>query len=71
MSAREYVINKSNKLVYCVKKEPNFSKDIGGEEASNSVPTNAPRVFHVETTRTQRLHVVSTSLQHGTHAVYL
>ena len=71
MSAREYVINKSNKLVYYVKKESNFSKDISREEASNSAPTNAPRVFHVETMRTQRFHVVSTSLQHGTHAVYL
>ena len=71
LSTREEVINKSNKLVYCVKKESKFSKDISGEETSSKVPTNTPRVFHVETTRTRRFHVVSTSLQHGTHAVYL
>ena len=31
LSAREQVINKSNKLVYCVKKESKFSKEISGE----------------------------------------
>ena len=49
LSAREKVINKSNKIVYCVNKrikESKFSKDISGEETSSKVPaTNTPRVF--------------------------
>ena len=53
------------------KRESKFSKDISGEETSSKAPKNTPRVFHVETTRTQRFHVVSTSFQHGTHAVYV
>ena len=40
LSTREEVINKSNKLVYCVKKESKFSKDISGEETSSKIPTN-------------------------------
>ena len=64
-------MNKSNKLVYCVKRESKVLKDISGEETSCKAPTNTACVFHVETTRTRRFHVVSTSLQHGTHAVYL
>ena len=31
LSTREQVINKSNKLVYFVKKESKFSKEISGE----------------------------------------
>ena len=63
---------KSNKLIYCVKKESKFSKDISGEETSSKeVPTNAPRVFHAETRGTRRFYVVSTSCQIGTQAVYL
>ena len=61
---------KSNKLIYCVKKESKFSKDISGEETSSKVPTNTPRVFHAETRGTRRFYVVSTSFQIGTQAVY-
>ena len=61
---------KSNKLIYCVKKESKFSKDISGEETSSKVPTNTPRVFHSETRGTRRFYVVSTSFQIGTQAVY-
>lgn len=57
LSARGQVINKSNKLVYYGKKESKFSKDINGEETSSKFPTNTPRVFHIETTRTRRFHV--------------
>ena len=48
-------------LVYCVKKESKFSKDISGEETSSKVPTNTPHVFHFETMHTPCFHVVSTS----------
>ena len=68
---REQIINNSNKLVYCVKKEPKFSKDTNGKETYSKVLTNTPLVFHAETTRTRRYHVVSTPLQHTPHAVYL
>ena len=51
LAAREYVINKSNKLVYYVKEESRFSKGLSGEVISTKVSTNTLRVFHVETTR--------------------
>ena len=68
LSAREYVISKSNKLVYCVKKESKFTKGISGEETSSKAPTNTPRVFHAETRWTRRFYVVSTSFQIRTNA---
>ena len=70
LSAKDLVINKSNKLVCGIKEESKFSKGICGEVNSSKVPTNNPCIFHAETTRIQRFHVVSTSLQYGTHAVY-
>ena len=70
VSAREYVINKSNKLVYCVKEDSKFSKDISREVISSKVPTNTPLVFQTETTGKQRFHVVATSFQFGIHAVH-
>ena len=36
--AREQVINKSNKVVYCVKEESKFSKGISGKVISSTVP---------------------------------
>ena len=57
LSAREQVINKSNKLGYCVKKESKFSEsesrqsqsqDINGKETSSKVPTSTPRIFHAK-----------------------
>ena len=35
------------------------------------ISTNTPSVFVAETTHTRRFHVVSMSLQYGTHAVYV
>ena len=52
-------------------KESKFSKDIGAEKTFSKVPTNTPRVFHVETTWARRFQVVFSSFQHGTQAVYL
>ena len=51
LAGREYVINKSNKLVYYVKEESRFSKGLSGEVISNKVSTNTLRVFYAETTR--------------------
>ena len=47
-----------------------LSKYISGEETSSKVPTNTACVFHFKTTWMRRIHVVSTSLQHGTRALY-
>ena len=47
----------SNKLVYCVKKESKFSKDISGEEISSKVPANTPRVFHAEPRWTRHFYI--------------
>ena len=55
----------------CKRKSQGFQKGISGEETSSKVHKNTPRVFHIETMRTKRFHVVSTLFQHKTHAVYL
>ena len=70
LSTREKVINKSNNLIYCTKKESKFSKGINEAVTSSKMPKNNPRVFHAKTTLTQHFQVVSTSFQYRTHAVY-
>ena len=60
---------KAKKLVYCVKEEPKFSKDISGEVILTKNPTNTARAFHARTMRTRHFHVVSTSFQYRTYAV--
>ena len=44
LPARELVINKSNKLVYCVNEESKFSKGISGEVVPCKVPANTPHI---------------------------
>ena len=64
-----YILKENQKHIFLT--NIHFSKDNSGEETSSKVPTNTPRVFHAETTRTRRFHVDSTSFQYGTHAMYL
>ena len=66
LSSGEEVINKSNKLVYCIQKESNIFKRhqwISGELTSSKVPTETPHVFHAETLWACCFHVVSTLFQ--------
>ena len=69
LSAREYIINKSNKLVYCVKEELKFLKGTSGEVTL----TRFLQTLHVYSTAKQRdndFFMWSSCCFNTEHAVY-